>query len=223
MFAEELISNQIPSVAPEQSVQLALDRLNEFKLKHIAVVDDGVFFGLVTEEDLLEVADHASSIIDSSSTLSTLMNVFVFHSAHTYDVIRLMSQMKLTAVPVLDQQKKYLGVISINNIIDAVGEQFAVNETGGIIVLEIGNRDNSLAHIAQIVEADNAQVLSSSVNAFADTTRLELTLKINKTDITGLVASFERYNYHVKEVYNNIKIDDGSQERFDSFMNYLNV
>ena len=70
-------------------------------------------------------------------------------------------------------------------------------------VLEIGNRDNSLAHIAQIVEADNAQVLSSSVNAFANTTRLELTLKINKTDITGLVASFERYSYHVKEVYNN--------------------
>ena len=147
----------------------------------------------------------------------------MLNSAHTYDVIRLMSQMKLTAVPVLDQQRKYLGVISINDVIDAVGEQFAVTEPGGIIVLEIGNRDNSLAHIAQIVEADNAQILSSSVNAFADTTRLELTLKVNKTDITGLVASLERYNYQVKEVYNNIKIDDGSQERFDSFMTYLNV
>ncbi|MET4083573.1 acetoin utilization protein AcuB [Pedobacter sp. UYP30] len=220
MFAEELISNQIPSLKPEQTVQVALDRLNEFKLKHLAVVNKGVFLGLLMEEDLLEVADHSVKVVDIPSTL---INAFVLSAAHTYDVIRLMSQMKLTAVPVLDQQKKYLGVISINDVIDAVGEQFAVTETGGIIVLEIGNRDNSLAHIAQIVEADNAQVLSSSVNAFADTTRLELTLKINKTDITGLVASFERYNYHVKEVYNNIKIDDGSQERFDSFMNYLNV
>lgn len=220
MFAEELISNQIPSLRPEQSVQIALDRLSEFKLKHIALVDDGVFLGLLMEEDLLEVADHSVKVIDIPSTL---LNAFVLTSAHTYDVIRLMSQMKLTAVPVLDEQKQYLGIISVNEIINTVGAQFAVNEAGAIIVLEIASRDNSLAHIAQIVEGDNAQVLSSSVNAFEDTTRLELTLKINKTDITALVASFERYNYHVKEVYNNIKIDDGSQERFDSFMTYLNV
>jgi Mg/Co/Ni transporter MgtE len=134
-----------------------------------------------------------------------------------------LNQLKLTAVPVLDQQKNYEGLISINNMVNAVAEQYAVNEPGGIIVLEISNRDNSLAHIAQIVEADNAQVLSSYVNSFEDSTRLEVTLKVNKTEITSLVASFERYDYLVKEVYNNTQIDDGSQERYDSFMNYLNV
>ena len=105
MFAEELISSQIQSVAPEQTVQLALNKLNEFKLKHIAVVNNGIFFGLLTEEDLLGATDYAASVIDAASVL---INAFVFSSAHTYDVIRLMSQMKLTAVPVLNQQKKYL-------------------------------------------------------------------------------------------------------------------
>ena len=220
MFAEELISNLIPSVLPKQAAQLALERLNEFKLKHIAVVEERVFYGLVSEEDLLEVADQSVEVI---VTGSTLINAYVLNSAHTFDVIRLMSQMKLTAVPVLDQQKQYLGIITANDIVNALGKQYAVSEPGAILVLEIGNKDNSLAHVAQIVEADNGQILSSSVNTFENTTRLELTLKINKTDISGLVASFERYNYQVKEVYNNVKVDDGSQERFNSFMTYLNV
>jgi len=220
MFAEEIISNVIPPIKTDDTVQKALDRMNEFKLKHMPVVNDVQFLGLLSEDDLLEISNHDILIKDVSVDL---LNAFVFNNAHTYDVLRLLNTLKLTAVPVLDQQKNYAGLISINNIIDSVAELYAVNEPGGIIVLEISNRDNSLAHIAQIVEADNAQILSSYVNSFEDSTRLEVTLKVNKTEITSLVASFERYNYEVKEVYNNTQTDDGSQERFDSFMNYLNI
>ncbi|MFW0717176.1 CBS domain-containing protein [Pedobacter sp. N23S346] len=220
MFAEEIISNEIPTLKADDSVQKALDRLSDFKLKHLPIVNEGVFVGLVSEDDLLNVHDHDTLLSDTSVHL---ISVFVPNDAHTYDVIRLLSQLQLTAVPVVDQQKNYLGLISINDMVDAVAEQYAVNEPGGIIVLEIGNRDNSLAHIAQIVEADNTQILSSYVNSFEDSTRLEVTLKVNKTEITSLVASFERYDYQVKEVYNNTQVDDGSQERYDSFMNYLNV
>jgi len=220
MFAAEIISDAIPSLKTGDTVQKALDRMNDFKLKHLPVVNEVTLLGLVAEDDLLNIADHDTLL---SNAAINMLNVFVLSNAHTYDVIRLLGQLKLTVVPVLDQQKNYLGSITINNMVNAVAEQYAVNEPGGIIVLEISNRDNSLAHIAQIVEADNAQILSSYVNAFEDSTRLEVTLKVNKTEITSLVASFERYDYLVKEVYNNTQIDDGSQERYDSFMNYLNV
>lgn len=220
MFAAEIISDAIPSLRAGDTVQKALDRMNDFKLKHLPVVNEVTLLGLVSEDDLLNIDNHDILLSDSAVNI---LNVFVLSNVHTYDVIRLLSQLKLTAVPVLDQQKNYVGLISINNMVNAVAEQYAVNEPGGIIVLEISNRDNSLAHIAQIVEADNAQVLSSYVNSFEDSTRLEVTLKVNKTEITSLVASFERYDYLVKEVYNNTQIDDGSQERYDSFMNYLNV
>ncbi|MCZ4245664.1 CBS domain-containing protein [Pedobacter punctiformis] len=220
MFAEEIISKVIPPVRTDDTVQKVLDRMNEFKLKHMPVVNDAQFIGIAVEDDVLGIRDPNKLI---KEVPLNLLNAFVFNNAHTYDVIRLLSQLKLTVVPVLDQQKNYLGLISINNIVDYVADQYAINEQGGIIVLEISNRDNSLAHIAQIVEADNAQILSSYVNSFENSTCLEVTLKINKTEITALVASFERYDYQVKEVYNNTQIDNGSQERYDSFMNYLNV
>ena len=220
MLAAELISNSIPSLKTSDTVQKAMERMTEFKLSHMPIVNESQFLGLLAEDELIEVKDVDSPI--GSLSLS-LLNPFVYEDAHIYDIIRLLTQLNLSAVPVLDYKKNYLGLVAINSLLGYVAEIFAVKDAGGIIVLEISNRNNSLAHMAQIVEADNAQILSSYVQSFPDSTRLEVTLKINKTELSGIIASFERYNYQVKAVFNNTKADDGTEDRFNSFMNYLNV
>jgi len=220
MLATELISNAIPPLITSDSVQKALDRLTEFKLFHLPIVNDTAFLGLLAEEDLIEVRDVEQPIGDLSLSL---LNPFVYEDTHVYEVIRVLNQLHLSVVPVLDYKKNYQGLITLNSLLDYAAEIFAVKEHGGIIVLEISNRNNSLSHMAQIVEADNAQILSSYVQSFPDSTKLEVTLKINKTELSGIIASFERYNYQVKAVFNNTKTDDGTEDRFNSFMNYLNV
>ncbi|TKC05673.1 CBS domain-containing protein [Pedobacter polaris] len=220
MIAEELISNVIPPLKTSDTVQKALERMSEFKLYHLPIVNETQFLGLVSEDELIEIREQETPI---GSLSLTILNPFVFQDAHIYDVIRLFNLMQLSLVPVLDLNKNYLGVVSINNLLAYTADTYAVKEPGGIIVLEINNRNNSLAHMAQIVEADNAQILSSYVSSFPDSTRLEITLKINKTELSGIIASFERYNYEVKAVFNNTQNDDGSTDRFNSFMNYLNV
>lgn len=220
MIAEELISNIIPPLKTSDTVQKALERMSEFKLFHMPIVNEEQFLGLLTEDELIEVRDPAAAI--GSLPLSVL-NPFVYRDAHVYDVIRLFNQLQLSIVPVLDYQKNYLGMISVQSVMEYAADIFAVKEPGGVIVLEIGNRNNSLSHMAQIVEADNAQILSSYTQAFPDSTKLEVTLKINKTELSGIIASFERYDYEVKAVFNNTTSDDGTTDRYNSLMNYLNV
>lgn len=220
MFAAELISNSIPPLKTSDSVQKALDRMTEFKLYHLPIVNETQFLGLLAEEELIEIRDHAQAI---GSLPLSILNPFVYEDAHIYDIIRLFHQLHLSVIPVLDYKKNYLGLISINNLLDYTADIYAVKEPGGIIVLEISNRNNSLSHMAQIVEADNAQILSSYVQSFPDSTRLEVTLKINKTELSGIIASFERYNYQVKAVFNSTISDNGTEDRYNSFMNYLNV
>lgn len=220
MISAELISDIIPALKTSDTVQKALDRMTEFKIYHLPIVNESQFLGLVSEDELIEIRDTQAPI---GSLSLTILNPFVFDSAHIYDVMRLFSQMKLSLVPVLDQQKNYIGVVSINNLLSYTAETYAVKEPGGIIELSISNRNNSLSHMAQIVEADNAQILSSYVSSVPDSTELEVTLKINKTELSAIVASFERYDYQVKAVYNNTKNDDSSTDRYNSLMNYLNV
>ncbi|TCD03898.1 CBS domain-containing protein [Pedobacter psychroterrae] len=220
MLAAELISNSIPPLKTSDTVQKSLDRMTEFKLYHLPIVNEEQFLGLLAEDELIEIRDGEEQI---GGLQLTLLNPFVYEDAHIYDVIRLFNQLHLSVVPVLDYKKNYLGLISIHSVLEHIADIYAVKEYGGVIVLEISNRNNSLAHMAQIVEADNAQILSSYVQSFPDSTKLEITLKINKTELSGIVASFERYNYQVKAVFNGTVSDDGTEDRYNSFMNYLNV
>ncbi|MES2826561.1 MAG: CBS domain-containing protein [Bacteroidota bacterium] len=220
MFASELISNSIPPLKTSDTVQKSLERMSEFKLYHLPVVNESQFLGLIAEDDLIEVRDPQQAV---GSLSLQLLNPYVYEDAHVYDIIRLFHQLDLSIVPVLDYKKNYLGLISVNTILEYVSDIYAVKEPGGIIVLEISNRNNSLSHMAQIVEADNAQILSSYIQTFPDSTRLEVTLKINKSELSGIISSFERYNYQVKAVFNSTAADNGAEDRYNSFMNYLNV
>jgi acetoin utilization protein AcuB len=220
MFASALISNTIPPLRTTDTVQRALERLSDFKLSHLPILEDQQYLGLIAEDELIEVRD-GDQLLGGLSL--TILNSFVYPDSHVYDVIRLFNQLNLSVVPVLDYKKNFLGIISSHSLVAYTADLFAVKDPGGIIVLEISNRNNSLSHMAQIVEADNAQILSSYVQSFPDSTKLEITLKINKTELSGIIASFERYDYQVKAVFNSTATDQGTEDRFNSFMNYLNV
>ena len=220
MYAHELISDAIPPVRSTDSIQKIIDRMAEFRVNHLPLVDDNQYIGLISDFDLLDVHDH--SLLAGQLILS-LYRPFVSEGQHIYDVIRIFFEKKLSLVPVLDSNRNYKGSISINAIIEHLATVTSAKDPGGIIVLEVDNRNNSLSHIAQIVESDNAQILSSFVKSFPDSTRLEITLKLNRTEISSIIASFLRYDYHVKATFNDSKSDDGTSDRYDQLMNYLDI
>ena len=220
MLAIELISDAIPPVHTSDSVQKVTDRMVEFRVRHLPIVNEDQFLGLLGENDLIEVTDNQTSI---GALALSLVNPYVLEDQHIYDVIRLFYEQQLTVVPVLDVKKNYLGVISINAMNEYFARITSVAQPGGIIVLEISNKNNSLAHMAQIVESDNAQILSSYVEAKPDSTRMEVTLKVNKQDISAIIATFLRYEYDVKATFNHTGDNDNSRDRYDSLMNYLNL
>ena len=123
----------------------------------------------------------------------------------------------------LDIKDNYLGLISINNLNDYFATMTSIEQPGGIIVLEVYNNSNTLAQMAQIVESDNAQVLSSYVRSFPGSSKIEITLKVNKQDISAIVATFLRYEYEIKATFNNKNNNDSVKDRYNLLMNYLNL
>ncbi|MGZ3751966.1 MAG: CBS domain-containing protein [Mucilaginibacter sp.] len=220
MLAIELIADAVPPVHTSDPIQKALDRMVEFRIRHLPIVNEDQFLGLVSETDLIAESD---TQVPVGALALSLVNPYVLEDQHIYDVIRLFYEQHLTVVPVLDIKKNYLGLISINTMNEYFARLTAVNEPGGIIVLEITNKNNSLAHMAQIVESDNAQILSSYVRTFPDSTRMEVTLKVNKVDISAITATFLRYEYDIKATFNHSDDNDNSKDRYDSLMNYLNL
>jgi CBS domain-containing protein len=220
MLAIELITDAIPPVNTSDSIQKVVDRMIEFRVRHLPIVNEEQFLGLLAEDDFVGETDYQTPI---GSLALSLVNPYVLEDQHIYDVIRLFYERRLTVVPVLDAKKNYLGLISINALTEYFARLTSVEQPGGIIVLEINNKNNSLAHMSQIVESDNAQILSSYVRPYPDSTRMEVTLKINKQDISAIISTFLRYEYNIKATFNHSGDNDNSRDRYDSLMNYLNL
>jgi hypothetical protein len=99
-----------------------------------------------------------------------------------------------------------------------------MDQPGGIIVLELLERDYSLSQIAQIIEGNNIKVLSMYITSPPESTRLEVTLKVNSGDLSSVIRTFERYNYDVKTlVSSDDTLDKFYTERLDMLIKYLNI
>lgn len=220
MVAQDMISDTIYPAKASDSLQSVLNRMNEYKVKQLPFVRYNQLVGLVQEAEIRSALnqDETRKLKDVAHDL-----VFVFGSQHFYDVVRLFFIHQLDVLAVVDEKHNYCGCITVHDVIQTMARITTSDEPGAIIILEVNNRDNSLSHIAQIVESDNAQILSSYVRRFHDSTRMEVTIKLNRTDVASIVAAFLRYDYHVKATFNELKVNDSSSDRYEQLMNYLNM
>ena len=153
----------------------------------------------------------------------SLVRPFVNQNMHIYEVIRMAVDLQLTLIPVVDEEENYVGVITLQQIVKYFANVSSITEQGGIIVLELNRKQYSLSEISRIVESNDAIVLSAYVANQPDTNLLEVTIKVNSSDIRSLVATFERYEYIIKGSYQENEYTGQIQDRFDSLMNFLNI
>jgi len=194
--------------------------MEEFKISHLPIVNHTDFLGMVSEEDIINV--NAPDDALGSYHLS-LSQPYVRANQHIYEVIKLVADLHLSVIPVLDSEQKYLGLITIRDLIQNLATLSSIKDPGGIIVLEVNERDYSLSQIAQIVESNDCKILSCYVNTIPDSTQMNVVIKVNRTDLRNVLATFTRYNYIIKGSYMETGSSDDMRDRFDMLMNYLDM
>ena len=134
-----------------------------------------------------------------------------------------MSDNHLTILPILDRNDNYIGSTTLSHLMTLTTNTTSVKEPGGVIVLSVNSKDYSLAQIAQIVESNNARILSSFITSSPETTEMEVTIKINKKDLGPILQTFNRYDYTVIESYQKEQNHDEMKDRFDYLMKRLDL
>ena len=221
MIAKELISEVIPSLKTSDLGQTALNWMEFFRISHLPIVNNQEFLGLVSDSDIYDLNQPDEPIGNHSLAL---LKPYVKADQHIFEVIGLAARLKLTIVPVLDDNNNFKGVITARDIIKCLAEMSSLDQPGAIIVLELTERDYSLSQIAQIIESNNVKAVSMYITSPSDSTKLEITIKLNTNEISSVIRTFERYNISVKTwVATSDSIDQFYQERFDLLMKYLNI
>jgi len=220
MFAKDLTDDALLPAKTSDTGSLALAWMDEYKVSHLPIVNNENYLGLISEEDI-----YTSNAFDEplGNHKLTLNNPFVTENQHIFDVLKLVTSLKLSLVPVLDHKNNYLGVITLRKLVEKFAETTSINNPGAIIILEINANDYSLSEIAQIVESNDTKILSLYITSLPDSTQMDVTLKLNRMDIAALLQTFNRYNYNVKAILAEQENNDDLQDRYDSLMKYLSI
>jgi acetoin utilization protein AcuB len=220
MLAAELINLMIPPLKLSDTSQVALNWMEEFHLSRLPVVDQQNYCGMISEESILEAND--SSLAISSYKLD-LQELKVSPDMHYLDLLKNADQFKVNLLPVIDSSNNYQGVVSVNDISAALAQMLNSYGPGGIIVLYLKERDYSLSQISRLVESNDAKILSSFVNTDNDVEHLKLTLKLNKTDVSRVIATLERHDYRVIAQFQEGESVEKDKDRLDLLFKYLNI
>jgi acetoin utilization protein AcuB len=220
MTAKDIVTNSFIPLKTSDTGLNALAIMEDVKVKHLPIVNNEEFLGLISLVDIenLNTPDEPLGNHDLS-----LIKPFVYQDQTIYEVIKIFSTLKLSLLPVLDNKNNYIGSIMLPDLVQNFSKLTAVDNPGGVIIIELNNKDYSLSEIAQIIESNDAKVLALYVTSFPDSTKIEITIKLNKIDIRSVLQTLYRYKYSVTATFSEDEDSDVLKERFDSLMNYLNI
>ena len=221
MIAQNLLSEVVPPLRLTDNGQKALSWMEIFRISHLPVVNGKELVGLISDKTIYDL-----NIIDKpvGDYTEHLLSIHILASQHIYEVFSLISKYKLSAVPVLNLYHEYCGVITVFDLGQKFADLVAVREPGGVIVLELNSIDYSLSQIAQIVEGNDAKILSFYVNQEVDSKQMDITLKINIVDLSSIIQTFVRYDYNIKAVYMDESIIRNLyDDRYDQLIKFMNI
>lgn len=219
MFAYDLISNETPQVRITDKCGDVLYWMDENAVRQLPVFSANKFLGLVNQGVLQDLPEDQAV----EYAYSTYINVMLPDDAHIFDILKLMTNASLSIVPIHNANGDYIGVVRHLDIIRMLGASAACKQPGALLELQMDQSDYSMSDIARIIEGNDAKILFSNIISDPKSRMINLVLKLNVTDISGVMQTFSRYGYKVKASGGDSEYEEDLRDRYDSLMNFINM
>lgn len=219
MLATQLINSSFPSVHLTDSAALALQLMEDYDVQHLPVLAEGKYAGLVAKSDLLDISEEQALGSDGVLILTHAIKA----EEHFLTALKLAAEKEISLVPVINEQSELLGVISIAELLYRLSNFLGNNDSGGIIVLEISKRNFSFGEISRLVETNDALITQCNTFTEPETGLVIITLKVNKIEISAIVATFQRYEYIVRYYFGEESYANELKDNYNHLLAYLNV
>lgn len=221
MQASDFINNHIPPLKLTDTAGMALTWMEEMRTNILPLIDQGMFLGLIRDEQLLDISDPS---LEMSEIPVMSPTCWVYADKHIYDVLRVGAEQHSNIVAVLDRDQQFIGITTMEDSITAFADSLSIQSQGSVLILSILMSDYSLAEIARIIESENTKILSSFLTCDPlDSNKIKLTLKLDKPDIRHVKATLERFEFKILDHYQEETGVTGEEERIGNLLRFLDI
>lgn len=221
MQAYEFINNLIPPLKLSDRAGMALAWMEEIRTDSLPVSDQGRFLGFIGDEVIFEL-NNSDQLIGTIELEAG--DCWVYSDKHIYDVLRVASENQSHLVAVLDREKSYLGVITMEDAIAAFADSLSIKSQGSVLILSMNMTDYHLSEISRLVESENTKILSSFITTDPlDDNKIKLTLKLDKLELRHVKATLERFGYRVIDHYQEESGITNEEDRIGNLLRFLDI
>ena len=220
MLTRELLSQTLPYLRMTDKVYQALELMNENHVTHLPIVEGEKFIGTISENDLLQ-ADNDRDMIENFQ--QSFSDVTIRDDEHFLKAVQLAADSGLSVIPVVNEENELLGTVAYNDLLKFSSEFMSLSEPGGLVVLEIPSNQYSFNEISKIVEMNDTQITQLNTTNDPESGMMQVTIRINKPEVSDIVATFQRYDYNVKYFFGEELYANELKSNYDNLMNYLKI
>jgi predicted transcriptional regulator len=194
--------------------------MQEYHCEQLPVVESGVYAGLLSEEELLE---HSQPEGPLQSMFPLLSSPSVSGDHHFLQALTLMTEQQLSVMPVLGEDKEITALLTLPALLQQLARFLGLQEGGALLVLERESNQYSFSEISKLVETNDAQVTQLNTYNDPQTGIIQITLRVNKPEISDIVATFQRYDYKVCFYAGEEQYTNQLRSNYDNLMHYLKI
>jgi acetoin utilization protein AcuB len=220
MLTGNLQTQALPYLHLTDKVFQALELMNENHVEHLPIVDGDKYVGLISESDLAQAENDHSPLDEFKQSIS---NPSVRENEHVLKAIQVAVQNGLSVVPIVGEDSELVGLVSYTDLLKYSSDFMSLNDPGALIVLEMETKSYSFNEINRLIEGNDAQIKQLNTTVDPQTGLMEVTIKVNKPEISDIVSTFQRHEYNVKYYVGEELFENELRTNYDNLMNYLKI
>lgn len=219
-YCNQLLDTTLETADLHDSIGNALALSRQYNQQHLPVLDGNLYMGLVSLDDLEEAEDQH---VEVGTLSSYFIKPFVRSSDHFLQALKVRSKFFVNIIPVVNEENEWEGGIVDEKLLDNLSKLTGVSDSGSIVVLGMPIHDYAPGEINRLVESNDAMIMHMNTLQDHHTGHLQVILRINKEEVSDLIATFQRHEYTVLYFYGDETYDNSLQQNLDHLFNYLNI
>lgn len=219
MLSHQLINSHYPALHLFDKVSLALQYMDDFDVQHLPVIADDKFVGMISKDDLLDAND--TSVLEDME--QDFIRAFVKGGEHFFSALKIAAANSVSLVPVVSETAELLGCIPENALVKAASKFVGAEDPGAVIVLEMERKNYSFGEISRLVETNDAYITQFNTVNEAETGLVLVTIKVNKLEVSDIIATFQRYEYSIRYFIGEEDYENELRYNYDHLMSYLKM
>jgi len=208
MFIKDRMTKDPYTIQVNASINALMALMRERNLKKVPVLDGDKLVGIITDRDVERVSPSKATTLSifeinyllSKSTVKDAMTKNVFTASpddHIEDAAVLMRDQRISALLVVDENKKLVGIVTESDLFDSLIDMLGARFKGTRIVIKLPNKPGMLSKLTGVIAETGTNISHLAMIVAEDDSDAEMLLRTDSEDPTALKDAITNAGFNI--------------------------